>query len=181
LRFNGFHVPFRLSPKLASFAIVSHSRSRSVLRRFGSLVRHLHRETNGSYKSCADPESRGPEFRTDYPEAIRLDSNHSPTRIRQNAYRQVFLLGLRVGSLETFFVRFPPPPRRRRSCGVARSRFRSIIASETYTMKPKNGNCATIELANNRDMSGMATANEVNRDLQTEKESHRCKGGRHGP
>src|SRR5260370_16543629 len=28
-------------------------------------------------------------------------------------------------------------------------------------MKPKNGNCATIEPANNRDMSGMATANEV--------------------
>jgi hypothetical protein len=43
-------------------------------------------------------------------EAIRLDSNHSPTRIRQNAYRQVFLLGLRLGSIDTFFVRFPPPP-----------------------------------------------------------------------
>jgi hypothetical protein len=28
-------------------------------------------------------------------------------------------------------------------------------------VKPKNGNCATIEPANNRDMSGMATANEV--------------------
>jgi len=48
-------------------------------------------------------------------------------------------------------------------------------------MKAKNENCATIELANNRDMSGMATANEGNQDSQTEKESHRCKGGGHGP
>jgi septal ring factor EnvC (AmiA/AmiB activator) len=37
-------------------------------------------------------------------------------------------------------------------------------------MRSKNGNCATIELANNRDMSGVATANEVNRNLRTRKE-----------
>jgi septal ring factor EnvC (AmiA/AmiB activator) len=36
-------------------------------------------------------------------------------------------------------------------------------------MRSKNRNCATIELANNRDMSDMATANEVNRSLRTRK------------
>jgi peptidoglycan hydrolase CwlO-like protein len=36
-------------------------------------------------------------------------------------------------------------------------------------MHERELNCATIGVANNRDMSGMATANEVNRSLRTRK------------
>src|SRR5260370_2216326 len=42
-----------------------------------------------------------------------------------------FSIRLRLGPVGTFFVRFPPPPRRRRPYGVARSRFRSIIAGRS--------------------------------------------------
>jgi len=40
-------------------------------------------------------------------------------------------------------------------------------------MKPKNENCATSKVANIRGISGRTTAEESNRDLQTEKESQR--------